>query len=102
MNWHVELRPEVERDVAEAGAWYDSKQPGLGEEFILEVIRVWDLLGENPFVASRKHRSKNIRWHYPDRFPYRIIYEVVEVQQTVIVAAVLHGARSDRVWKQRI
>jgi len=78
MSWRVELRPEVERDVAEAAAWYDSKQPGLGEEFICEVIRVWDNLEENPFVGSRRHPIKNIRWRYPDRFPYRVIYEVLE------------------------
>ena len=30
MNWRVEFRPEVEQDVAEAAAWYDARQPGLG------------------------------------------------------------------------
>ena len=30
MNWRIIVRPEVERDVAEAAAWYDSQQPGLG------------------------------------------------------------------------
>jgi len=38
----------------------------------------------------------------PDRFPYRVIYEVAEPEQTVIVAAVLHAARHDREWQRRI
>jgi plasmid stabilization system protein ParE len=38
----------------------------------------------------------------PDRFPYRVIYEVVESERTVIVAAVLHAARHDREWQRRI
>ena len=43
-----------------------------------------------------------IRWRYPDRFPYRVIYEVDEEQKIVVIAAVLHAARHDRHWKRRI
>jgi toxin ParE1/3/4 len=102
MKWRVELRPEVEQDVAEAAAWYDSKQSGLGQEFVREIIHVWDGLEENPFLASRRHPVKNIRWRYPDRFPYRVIYEVVEGQKSVLIAAVIHAARSEHTLKSRI
>ena len=96
MSWRVEFRPEVEQDVAEAAAWYEGKQPGLGAEFVEEVIQVWTALAENPLLNCRRHSTKNIRWRYPERFPFRIIYEVVEAEQRVIVAAVLHAARHDR------
>jgi plasmid stabilization system protein ParE len=43
---------------------------------------------------------KNIRWQYPERFPYRVIYEVLE--DTVVIAAVLHAARHDRHWQKRV
>jgi toxin ParE1/3/4 len=102
MKWRVEFRPEVERDMADAAAWYESRQPGLGNEFIEEVIRVWDALSENPMLNSRRHPNRNIRWRYPDRFPYRVIYEILEQEQTVIVAAVLHAARHNREWRRRL
>ncbi|MGP8199665.1 MAG: type II toxin-antitoxin system RelE/ParE family toxin [Limisphaerales bacterium] len=102
MNWRVEFRPEVEQDMAEAAAWYESRQPGLGTEFIEEVIQVWDALAENPFLNSRRHPTKNMRWRYPDRFPYRVIYEVLEAGQTVVVIAVLHAARDEGHWQRRI
>ena len=102
MNWRVEFAPEVERDVAEAAEWYETRQSGLGIRFIEEIIRVWDELAENPLLASRHHPTKNIRWQYPERFPYRVIYEVDEVTRTVRVAAVLHAARHDRHWKKRV
>jgi mRNA-degrading endonuclease RelE of RelBE toxin-antitoxin system len=102
MNWRGVIRPEVEQDVAEAASWYESRQAGLGTEFLKEVIRVWDELEVNPLLNSRRHPRKNIRWRYPERFPYRVIYEVVEGEQTVIVAAVLHAARHDRHWQQRV
>ncbi len=102
MNWRVEFRPEVEHDVAEAAAWYESRQPGLGTEFVEEIIQIWDALAENPLLNCRRHPAKNIRWRYPERFPYRVIYEVVETQHTVIVAAVLHAARHDHHWQKRL
>jgi hypothetical protein len=62
MNWRVVIRPEVERDVEEAASWYESKQAGLGAEFVEEVIQVWDALAENPLLNARRHPRKNIRW----------------------------------------
>src|ERR1700722_16440694 len=102
MNWRVEFRPEVEQDVAEATAWYESRQPGLGAEFVEEIIRVWDALAESPLLNCRRHPARNIRWRYPERFPYRVIYEVIETQQTVVVAAVLHAVRHDHHWQKRL
>lgn len=102
MSWRVEFAPEVERDVAEAAKWYESRHHGLGVQFVEEIIRVWDALAENPLLNCRRHPTKNIRWRYPERFPYRVIYEVNEADQTVKVAAVLHAARQDRHWKKRV
>jgi plasmid stabilization system protein ParE len=53
MSWRVEFRPEVEKDVAEAAAWYEARQPGLGAEFVEEIARVWDALAENPLLNAR-------------------------------------------------
>jgi mRNA-degrading endonuclease RelE of RelBE toxin-antitoxin system len=39
---------------------------------------------------------------YTRRFPYRVIYEVIEPENLVIVAAVLHAARHERHWKKRV
>lgn len=102
MSWRVEFRPEVEDDLAEAAGWYESRQPGLGTEFVEEIIRVWEALAVNPLLNCRRHPTKNIRWRYPDRFPYRVIYEVLEVERTVVVAAVLHAARHERHWQRRL
>jgi plasmid stabilization system protein ParE len=96
MSWRVVIRPEAEEDMVEAAAWYEERHSGLGAEFVHEVIQVWDALAENPLLNSRRHSRKDIRWRYPERFPYRIIYEVIELDKTVVVAAVLHAARRDR------
>ena len=102
MSWQVLVRPEVEQDIAETALWYEARQPGLGTEFVEEVMRVWDALLENPFLNSRRHPQKNIRWRYSQRFPYRVIYEIFEKEQTVVIAAVLHAARHHRHWQVRM
>ena len=102
MRYQVLLRPEVEHDMTEAITWYDSQQEGLGADFREQMIHVFDALAENPLLYSRRHPHKNIRWRYPERFPYRVIYEVIEAEHLVIVAAVLHAARHDRHWRRRL
>jgi hypothetical protein len=57
MNWRVVIRPEVERDVNEAASWYESKQTGLGAEFVEEVIQVCQLaLQKRETTVSRLKR----------------------------------------------
>lgn len=102
MSWRVVVRTEAGDDVTEAADWYDERSPGLGDQFIDEVLKVLDALAENPLLNSRRHPRKDIRWRYPERFPYRVIYQVLEEHQTVLVAAVLHAARHDREWKKRV
>ncbi len=101
MTWRVVFRPEVETDMAEAAAWYDARQPGLGLRFAEAVFEVWDTLTENPRLNTRRHPTKDLRWRYPEHFPYRVIYEIDEARQEVLVLAVLHAARHERHWQKR-
>ena len=102
MNWHVVARPDAENDIAETAEWYDNQRAGLGAEFIEEVLTVLDALKTNPLLNCRQHPTKNIRWRYPNRFPYRVIYEVNEDRRLVILAAVIHAVRHDRAWRNRL
>jgi plasmid stabilization system protein ParE len=102
MIWRVVVRPEAQGDIAGAAAWYEARRDGLGAEFREAVIQVFDALAENPLLNCRQHPRKNIRWRHPERFPYRVIYEVIMAENTVVIAAVLHAARHDRHWKRRV
>jgi len=102
MNWQVVSRPEAEIDVIEIAEWYDSRSEGLGDRFVEEFLTVLDKLAINPFLHCRRDKRKNIRWRYLKRFPYRVVFEVIEPDKMVVVATVLHAARHDREWKRRI
>jgi plasmid stabilization system protein ParE len=102
MSWEVVARPQAEDDVLDAADWYDSQRAGLGDEFIEEILAVFDAMAANALLHCRRRPTKNIRWRYPNRFPNRVIYEVIEEKELVIIAAVIHAARHDRVWLRRI
>src|SRR2546422_3827238 len=102
MRWEVVARPQARGDILAAAEWYNTQRAGLGDEFIEEILTVFDALEVNPLLHCRQHPTKNIRWRYPKRFPYRVVYEVIEEKKVVIIAAVIHGARHDRVWRRRV
>ena len=57
---------------------------------------MWDDLAENPSIGCRRHPVKNIHWRYAERFPYRVIYEINEVEQTVRVGGGTAALRERR------
>jgi toxin ParE1/3/4 len=57
-------------------------------EFCKEIICIWNALAEILLIHSCRHKARNIRWRYPERFPYSVVYEVVESENAVIVAGV--------------
>jgi plasmid stabilization system protein ParE len=102
MTWRIVFRPEVEADMAEAAAWYETRQAGLGTRFAEAVFEVWDELAENPRLNARRHPTKDLRWRYPKRFPYRIIYEINDNPREIVVLAVLHAARHEHRWQTHL
>jgi plasmid stabilization system protein ParE len=99
MKWQIELRPEAIADLDDAAAWYEGKSAGLGRDLVREVSAAISSLALGPLTLRLRHRSAGIRWIYPRRFPYRIVYRVEA--ERVVVLAILHAARSDAVWRRR-
>jgi plasmid stabilization system protein ParE len=48
----IDLHTEAIRDLDEAVAWYEARQPGLGAVFLREVSRAFEIIGENPRMWS--------------------------------------------------
>jgi len=97
MKWKVVALPQAHTDLRRAADWYDNQLLGLGDEFIRAVLTVWDGLSLNPRLNCRKHPTRNIRWRYPRRFPYRVVYEVFEAKRLVVIFAVTHNKRRNQV-----
>jgi plasmid stabilization system protein ParE len=102
VNWNVVVLPEVYSDLEEAGDWYEQKLEGLGARFADEILVVWADLAVQPLLNCKKLPRRNIRWRYPEKFPYKIVYSVEEGTKTVVVIALIHAARHERVILNRI
>lgn len=99
MSCQLLVRPEVEADIAEAEAWYEERQEGLGKEFTRTVRDALRQLPINPLIYRLRHRRLGVRWFYPPRFPYRIVYCIEG--DIIVVYAVLHAKQHDRQWRRR-
>ncbi len=100
MSRRLIVRSEAEADITKAALWYDKRETGLGWEFTLEVRAAIRRVVENPFLHLLMRRGPEVRRILTRRFPYRVFFIVRD--DAVIVFAVIHAARHDRRWRQRI
>lgn len=52
MGHSLIIRPEAERDMAEARDWYDRQREGLGSAFILAIDTVFNQIRQSPDFAN--------------------------------------------------
>jgi len=92
------IAPEAEQDLAEAYAWYESRRPGLGEEFMSCVDACIEAIRRTPGIHApvfEDYRRGLVR-----RFPYAVFYE--HAQARVTIYAVFHTSRDPGKWRQRL
>jgi plasmid stabilization system protein ParE len=93
----LRLRPEAELDLSDAALWYEEQRPGLGHQFLDEVLAIFSKLAETPLLYPIVHR--NTRRALIHRFPFGVYYQVEDT--AIVVVAVMHGSRHPRRWKSR-
>ncbi len=92
----LRLLAEAEHETEIAALWYDQKQTGLGLAFLDELEKVYARIESNPrlflqvFISSEVARE--VRRAIVDRFPYKVVFEVVD-PETIVVLAVAHQRR---------
>jgi toxin ParE1/3/4 len=99
MNRRLIVRPEAEADITDAALWYDSHDSGLGLELISEVHSAITRALMNPESFTCVRRNPTVRRVLTRRFPYRVFFIVRS--DAMVVFAVLHAARHERIWNQR-
>ncbi len=98
MTLKVHIRPEAQADLEEAAAWYERRRVGFGQEFLDEVLNALATIAENPMMYPVVH--KEIRRAVIHRFPFGVFYLIDEDE--MVVAAIMHGSRHPRRWKERV
>jgi hypothetical protein len=76
MTYKLILKSQAHFDLAEAIEYYQSKRKGLGLKFLKCVQKFFGRIIKNPLHYPLK--SNQFREAYIQKFPYVIIYEIVE------------------------
>jgi plasmid stabilization system protein ParE len=94
----VVYTPEADDDVAESYNWYESREPGLGEDFLRCIEACVLAVQRHPQlypIAIDDFRHAPIR-----RFPFEIFYEPGD--NCITIYAVFHCSQDPRKWRERL
>jgi plasmid stabilization system protein ParE len=98
MSLALVFHPSVRIDMDDAYTWYETQNPGRGEDFLSSVQKVLDRIQNNPEMHARIYGD--VRRCLTRRFPYGVFYRV-EADRICIVA-VYHAKRDPAGWKSRV
>ncbi|MDP1677095.1 MAG: type II toxin-antitoxin system RelE/ParE family toxin [Bacteroidota bacterium] len=87
----------AELELNEAVEYYESQVKGLGIAFLIEVERSTNLIQQNPEASPRI--LKVIRRKILRRFPYSILYSIVD--HSIRILAIANQKRRPFYWRGR-
>ena len=90
MTYALQFLPEIEEDIINGYAWYETKSRGLGEDFLRMFYACANEISWNPLLYPKVYQD--FRRRLLRRFPYAI-YFTLENEQ-VIVFGIFHCARN--------
>jgi len=94
----ISFNPLAEQELTEAASRYEEQKPGLGLEFLETVENSVSLLKQYPAAGPKAQGS--IRHLILPRFPYHLLYRIVEEGQ-IRILAVAHHERRPKYWVRR-
>jgi len=92
------FHPSAKIELEETINYYEECLPGLGGKFAKEVYSTIHRIIQYPELWSKL--SKNTRRCLMNRFPYGVIYQILDKE--VLIIALMHLKREPRYWKNRI
>lgn len=94
----IRLLEPAEQELDEAIDYYNAQVEGLGDAFLLESLRAFDLIQQYPLAWHSL--GPGIRRCRLMRFPYGVIYS--PGQEEILVIAIAHMHRRPRYWQDRL
>jgi hypothetical protein len=93
----IALDPGALQDIQEAIQYYEGKKQDLGMQFLDELDAHFELLQSNPRFSIRYDK---VRCLPLKKFPFMIHFTLLEVQQKVVIWAVLGTSIDPNKWKK--
>ena len=95
---YIDFHELAEKELLDSRDFYDDLVPDLGRKFILEVEHIINRIKSNPLafpVYFKNYRKALLR-----KFPYSVIYRIVE--DKVYILAVAHQKRRPKYFATRM
>jgi plasmid stabilization system protein ParE len=89
---------EADDDIAAAYRWYESREPGLGEEFLRCLEARILMIRRQPKIY--RVAVDDFRRAFVRRFPYEIFYEATD--KVVVIYSVFHCSQDPKKWRKRL
>jgi plasmid stabilization system protein ParE len=89
----IRLLDVARQELDDALEYYNAEVPGLGDQFLLEALSTFDRIKE---FAKAWHPYTRCQTR---RFPYGIVYEILESE--ILVIAIAHMHRQPGYWRDR-
>ena len=94
----MKFHPQAGEELVTSSAFYESKVVGLGEEFLIEIERMIQVLEGTPLLGVElEHPFRRAVLH---RFPFSLIYTVEKNKLWIV--SVAHQRLKPGYWKDRI
>jgi len=94
----IQFLEVAQSELDEAISYYNFESPGLGEEFLIEIVKTLDRIKQ--FPHAWQPFSLDTRRCLTRRFPYGVIYQILEDKIQIVAVANLH--RNPAYWQDRI
>ena len=97
-KFQIRIHPLAALDFEHAKNWYNLQKENLGNEFTLELEKLFSHIANNP-KQYPKFRN-NIRKAVVKRFPYSVFFEIES--DFIKIYAIFHNSRRPITWKKRV
>ena len=99
MSYKVILSELALKELEDSSGWYEERAIGLGERFITIIDKSFNAISNNPKAYPKK--KANYREFIIDKFPYVIVYELVETEHVLYILHVFHTSRNPKLKYRR-
>jgi toxin ParE1/3/4 len=95
---NFDFHPEARVEFRQAATFYETRQPGLGAKFTVEVEAAILRILENP--SRFRILEQDVHTHRTNIFPYAVLYSVEP--GFILIVAVMHLRRKPGYWHRRV
>jgi plasmid stabilization system protein ParE len=89
----------AEHDLQDGLRWYRKRSDQAADRFLIEFDATLNKLLKDP--TRHRQIGPNLRVIHMERYPYRLIYRVIDETQTIKIYAAAHDKRRPDYWQRR-